>query len=45
MTYDFKMIVFIDFFCEAEKANHQGCVQAYLLTEKNLSQLVFFNIC
>ena len=34
MTYDFKMIVFVDFFSEAEKANRQGCVQAYLLTEK-----------
>ena len=34
MTHDFKMIVFVDFFSEAEKANRQGCVQAYLLTEK-----------
>ena len=45
MTYDFKMIVFIDFFSEAEKVNRQDCVQAYLLSEKDLSQIIFLNIC
>ena len=29
----------------ADKENHQGYVQAYLLTEKNLFQLVSLNIC
>ena len=41
MTHDFKMIVFVVFFIEAEKANRQGCVQAYLLTEKICSNQFF----